>query len=188
MNPMTRLSIPALAGALMLVAGGCGGSDSSTPTDTATEDTGPDLTDTIVPDTTPTDTIPADTTPADTTPPDTIVDTGTDTAGSGCVGDPCYTSTNCTEVPGAGRLCMNTVGGVLSFPGGYCSAVCTSAADCGTGGDCVDLFGIDNYCLKRCSSGTDCRTSEGYECTTLPGGTTTYCIPPSPDPETTTDY
>ena len=131
--------------AFFLAAAGCGGDGVSTPSDTTTEDTGgSDLTDTTPTDTTPPDTTPD--TPPDTPPdttPDTTPDVTPDSTTGGVVGDPCYSSSDCSDVPGAGRLCLNVVGGALSFPGGYCSAVCTSAADCGPGSDCVDLYGID---------------------------------------------
>ncbi|MBW2260374.1 MAG: hypothetical protein JRG91_00255 [Deltaproteobacteria bacterium] len=184
MNASVKLLVPGLAMALLLA--GCGGNGSS-PTDTATEDMGTDLSDAADTAVEPTPDVTPEVTPDPA--PDSTSDPAVDTSTGGIVGDSCYSSTDCSEVPGAGRLCMNTIGGILSFPGGYCSAVCTSSADCGAGAACVDLYGINNYCLKECSAPSDCRISEGYDCTTLPSVTGgPYCAPPSPDPESTTDY
>lgn len=176
--------IPALA--LLLVIG-CGGGGGPSPSDTGT-DTASDLVDTGVTDTSVTDTSVTDTGVTDTGVPDTDSDPDVDPGTGGVVGDPCYAETDCAGVPGAGRMCLTSVAGVLSFPGGYCSAVCSSGADCGPGAACVELYGSD-YCLKECTSISECRASEGYDCTTLPGVTGgPYCVPPSPDPESTTDY
>ena len=188
MEASMKLVAASLVAALAMA--GCGGGGSS-PTDTATEDMGSDMSDAADTPVEPTPEVTPEVTPDPTEDPTTepTTDPTTDTSTGGVVGDPCYSSTDCSDVPGAGRLCMNTIGGVLSFPGGYCSAVCTSSADCGAGAACVDLYGIDNYCLKECSAPADCRTSEGYDCTTLPSVTGgPYCVPPSPDPESTTDY
>lgn len=191
-NTRTTLVVPILAA--LLVMASCDNGGSTTPVDFSTDDMVTDMADTGY-DTTPYDTTP-DTTPTDTgwdplvdTTGDTVYDPGPDTPpAGGVVGDACTVTANCTGVPGAGRLCLTDLLGYLSFNGGYCSAACTSATDCGAGGDCVDVYGY-RYCLKRCTSAGDCRTAEGYSCTTLPGGPTgTFCLPPSPDPETTTDY
>ncbi len=119
--------------------------------------------------------------PTDTRP-DWPFDTGSDIppdATGGIVGDPCASSASCTGVPGSGRMCLTNVFGYLEFPGGYCSATCTSAADCGPGGACVSvLFG--RYCLEACSSWFECRMSEGYSCRSLFGSGSTYCLPPFP--------
>lgn len=172
---------------LMAFVAGCSTGASTTLLDLSTDavddlsdmadSTHPDITDTTPPDTAlpdAADTMPSDT--DDTSPP-----------GNG-VGEPCSVTADCYNVPGAGRLCLSDLLGYLTFNGGYCSAACTSAADCGAGGSCVDVYGY-NYCLKLCTSAVECRTSEGYSCTTLPGSiATTYCLPPTPDPETATDY
>jgi len=106
-------------------------------------------------------------------------DPGTDPGSGGVVGDACSSITMCTGVPGSGRTCLTSIYGYVTFPSGYCSAICTSSMDCGTGGTCVDFMGYGNYCLKPCTSPYDCRTSEGYSCNSLPSGTGgTYCLPP----------
>jgi hypothetical protein len=103
--------------------------------------------------------------------------------GGGVVGDPCYSATQCGGVPGAGVTCLTSIMGYITFPGGYCSAVCTSDADCGPEGACVNLSDLGRYCLKRCTSGADCRTSEGYDCVVVTGAPGTYCLPPMSSPE-----
>ena len=98
---------------------------------------------------------------------------------------------NCMGVPSSARVCLRDLMGYISFPRGYCSAECTSDGECGTGGECVMFFGMGSYCLKRCSSPAECRTAEGYECTTLPMGSTTYCLPefsPGADDGSSVDY
>ncbi len=174
---------------VLFVAAGCDDGN-TTPIDYSVDDMVWDLTDTSPYDMPPdTGYDPGIDTMYDTSIVDTMPDPTEDPGTTGgVVGDRCSVTADCTGVPGAGRLCLTDLLGYLSFAGGYCSAACTSAADCGAGGDCVDVYGY-RYCLERCTSAGDCRTTEGYSCTTLPGGTTgTYCLPPSPDPETTTDY
>ena len=98
----------------------------------------------------------------------------------GTVGDRCYSSTQCAGVPGTGRLCLTTLMGYLTFPGGYCSAACTSDVECGPEGKCMDVYDLGNFCLKMCDSAADCRTSEGYDCTAITGAPETpVCVPPS---------
>jgi len=85
--------------------------------------------------------------------------------------------------------------GYVEFPGGYCSADCTSDADCGDTdeGTCLNLY-IMTMCIKNCTESSECRESEGYTCGELPsmlGIEGTFCIPPfeMPDmpPDATTD-
>ena len=117
---------------------------------------------------------------------DTSYDPGTDTATGGVVGDACYSATQCTGVPGTGRTCLTTLMGYITFPGGYCSATCTSAADCGTGAQCVNLMDLGYYCLKQCTTAAQCRTSASYTCSTVTGAAGMFCIPPVSSPES--DY
>jgi hypothetical protein len=60
-------------------------------------------------------------------------------------------------------------GAMMEAPGGYCSAVCMTNADCGEEGACSGAFaGIGGIgatsgrCLKSCSTASDCR--DGYRC------------------------
>jgi hypothetical protein len=112
--------------------------------------------------------------------PDTT-DTIADDAGCtvGVTGDPCSSATQCNCVPSSARECLTTLSGYVSFPGGYCSARCTSPADCGTGANCAEITTGTRYCLKVCSSASQCRMAEGYTCATIPmsSDTRTYCLP-----------
>ena len=110
-------------------------------------------------------------------PPDPGVDESP--VEGGVVGDECSTTMDCTGVPGAGRLCLVDIPDLMCFPAGYCSAICTSWYDCGEGAECLELYGTGPYCYEKCSDDLDCRTYNGYTCTSLPGESGTYCIPPS---------
>ncbi len=115
---------------------------------------------------------------------DTATDTGVDTTPGRIVGEACTMDTQCTGVPAAGVFCMSSLFGYITFPGGYCSATCTTSSECGALGDCLPISDLGSYCLRRCTTGTDCRTAEGYTCDNLAGTTGTHCIPPisSTDP------
>jgi hypothetical protein len=99
------------------------------------------------------------------------------------VGDPCTSSMVCDGVPGEGRVCLTSLMGYVTFPGGYCSAVCTSDTECGPDGGCENLLGLGNYCLKRCDEVTDCRTAETYSCDVLAGAPGNFCLPPMSSPD-----
>ncbi len=107
-------------------------------------------------------------------------------AGTGEVGEACGDVSQCTGITNGTAECLTSVGGYLNFPGGYCTgSACTvgSACDSGTG-TCVDLY-LAQYCLKVCTSATECRTGEGYDCTQMPGGQAgdpMYCMPPTGGP------
>jgi hypothetical protein len=178
----------------VVVAAGCGGSiksegdttaDTSTPPDAAdttadsAADPGPDTAEDAAPDIV----VDPGPDPVDAVP-DTAVDTRPEVPPDGIVGDPCSTSGDCSGVPGSGRMCLTDVFGMMTMPGGYCSADCTSDSDCGSLGDCVDFFGYGSYCLRTCSSPPDCRTSEGYTCDMVPGiSSGPYCLPPLGGPD-----
>ncbi len=75
------------------------------------------------------------------------------------------------------KECITDIAGYFEFPGGYCTATCTSPAECGPDAECADLMFM-SYCLKTCDDPSDCRTDEGYICGEIPilgGGP--YCIP-----------
>lgn len=97
----------------------------------------------------------------------------------GVTGDPCSSPTQCSCVPSSARECLTTLSGYIAFPGGYCSARCTTPADCGIGANCAEITTGTRYCLKTCSSGSQCRMSEGYSCARIPmsSDTRTYCMP-----------
>jgi hypothetical protein len=179
---MTRL-LTSMGLAVLLVLAGCATTTPSSIPDTGTSDSVSDMSDipgdTSMPDTVVTDTGVPDTSVPDTTPADIT----TDGPSGGVVGDACYSASQCGGVPGAGVTCLTSIMGYITFPGGYCSAVCTSDMDCGTGGACVNLADLGRYCLKRCTSAGDCRTSEGYACDVVTGTPGTFCIPPFTSPE-----
>jgi len=97
----------------------------------------------------------------------------------GRTGDPCLTAARCYCIPSRAKECMRSLAGYIDFPGGYCTARCTSTGDCGPGGVCADIFPGTSYCLDECADETDCRMSEGYTCTSIPmsGDPRTYCLP-----------
>lgn len=72
--------------------------------------------------------------------------------GERSIGGECDELADCN---GAFALCYQTV----LFPGGYCSALCSSDADCGAGSHC----GVEGACLESCSEDTECR-DENYTC------------------------
>lgn len=112
-------------------------------------------------------------------PTETPVDTPTEewVPGEGFVGDSCDNVDDCQGYPAVAKECLPDIMGYIDLPGGYCSAVCTSPAECGPDADCVDIY-VASYCLKTCNEAEDCRTDEGYTCDMLPYiGTGPYCIP-----------
>jgi hypothetical protein len=102
-----------------------------------------------------------------------------ESAGAG-VGDPCLSRATCTSSLGSLGDCLTDYGHFLCFPGGYCSVYCGSDRDCGEGSDCYEVASTGDYyfCMKRCTSLSDCRTLEGYSCSTFPGSesSTLYCL------------
>lgn len=82
------------------------------------------------------------------------------------VGDACSTNDPCAD-PTAGTdwICLDSPS--ATFPGGFCSAMCTTGDDCPQGSGC---YGRDvaeaggNYCATACGSDAACRQSEGYTC------------------------
>jgi hypothetical protein len=153
-----RLIVTAASAALILVLAGCDQDDYSYDAypeyvyDTPTEGT-------------------------DSTPTDTPTEGVVDATGTAVVGDPCYVAEDCGGVPGAAKECLTDIAGYAEFTGGYCSATCTSAVDCGSDAVCADFMGYGYYCFLRCSSDDTCRTSEGYSCKTLDTGSSLLCLP-----------
>ena len=146
-------------------------------------DVPPDIAPDIVPDIVPD--VPPDIAP-DIVPdpwPDTPPDVMPDGATGRVVGDPCRRDFQCDGVPGTGRMCLTNLYGYVDFPGGYCSASCTSGTECGVGASCVSLYGFMTLCLKNCTTFFDCRYSEGYTCSSVGSGSPTFCIPPLPGPD-----
>ena len=96
---------------------------------------------------------------------------------SGSTGSSCSSADDCVLVPSPERVCLTDFAG-MALPGGYCTAYCGSTADCGPGGECVDVM-FESLCLQSCDSDTACRSDEGYICNPLPFDPSgqTYCIP-----------
>jgi hypothetical protein len=89
----------------------------------------------------------------------------------GIVGAPCTDATDC----GPGRCQQG--GGMVMYPGGYCTGACLQDSDCGANGSCtLPLAGGAGTCYRGCQSDTDCR--EGYRCRT--NGNQRQCSPGAP--------
>ncbi len=182
---LVTLSLMAFTGCYSTVEmyGGDAGSDTSVP-DTTIPDTWPDTpwydtwSDTPWYDTGWYDTW------SDTPWYDTWYDTGwhdtlteEDVPPVGGLGDGCTGDWECGAVPSPMSYCAMDLLGFLSFPGGYCTASCSSDTECGPEGTCVDVW-FDSLCLLDCDFSEDCRLDEGYDCMDLPffgGGP--YCLP-----------
>ncbi|MBV71757.1 MAG: hypothetical protein CMH52_10495 [Myxococcales bacterium] len=74
-------------------------------------------------------------------------------SGAGILGAACTQNSDCET-----GLCFT------GMPGGYCSKVCESAADCGATGSCWTLGQQDRICLLNCTDSSECRDGEGYVC------------------------
>jgi hypothetical protein len=95
----------------------------------------------------------------------------------GNIGAACMSTAQCTAIPGS--MCITTLGGFVTLPGGYCSASCTVAVGCGPDATCLAFGGGTGQCVATCITDAECRTSEGYTCRALPFGGTgeRLCIP-----------
>ncbi len=85
--------------------------------------------------------------------------------GAGCapaIGDKCSNALDCSAQ--GSRPCDRTQ------PGGYCTiqgceeGTCPSEAVCVKFRPQLERLAV-TYCMLKCSSNSDCRTSEGYRCT-----------------------
>lgn len=92
------------------------------------------------------------------------------------VGESCNYDTECGGVPGTSRLCLKEFTGCTTavFPGGYCSAVCTSDSECGDNAKCAHLATFGKHCLKECTDNSHCRGE--YHCGTGTGSSGKFCI------------
>lgn len=119
--------------------------------------------------------------PADETTPD-VTDWTPETT-SYNYGAACTDPSDCTAAgdPQCLTEMMIPGFGVITFPGGYCSATCTGYgpdSSCGPGAVCISGGGYSG-CLKSCTAdtaATDCRVDEGYSCFTMFGPP--FCMPP----------
>ena len=184
MKSLSRFLTVLFSCALALLVS-CAGENNGTPDaiDYTADDTSVD--DTIIPTDVPdrpdvpdtTETPPPDGDVPVEVPPDVPVEARDDGGCTGATGDACTSAAQCGCVPSTAKQCLQTMSGYVTFPGGYCSAQCTSAADCGPNANCVTIQ-TAHYCLKTCTSTSQCRMAEGYQCTTIGTDARTYCIPP----------
>ena len=101
--------------------------------------------------------------------------------GDGGFGDPCTGVGDCGGVSSTSVECVEEITqgtATILFPGGYCTATCFEAGDCGTGATCSGFAPGELICLKECTDVSDCRETEGYECRDRLGSTETFCQPP----------
>lgn len=90
--------------------------------------------------------------------------------GTGTVGAPCATVTDCGG--GLNALCLSGAAIGPSFPMGYCSLFCQPGA-CPAGSSCQGL-GFTSYCLADCGADADCRQPD-YQCLAAPSQS--FCYP-----------
>ena len=86
---------------------------------------------------------------------------------------------DCSAVMGG--MCITSLGGFITLPGGYCTASCSPTTSCGAGATCLSIGfgGGGGQCVATCTTSADCRASEGYACQMLPfgGGGRRVCVP-----------
>lgn len=116
-------------------------------------------------------------------------------AGTGEVGEPCTTSSQCSQLKRADCLTdLPPQFGGGHWPGGYCSQSCGDALgaegdeDCGPKGMCMATGSSQSSsgggstgqtvqrCVRKCATEADCRGSEGYSCKSGLFGVR-YCAP-----------
>jgi hypothetical protein len=91
------------------------------------------------------------------------------------IGGPCTSNANCIEgkMPVCFLRTLFNNSSYLKTTGGYCSSKCSSDADCGANGVCVDEGTLGMWCYASCSQASDCR-SPGYACLYF---TPNHCFP-----------
>lgn len=109
--------------------------------------------------------------------------------GDGTTGSPCSDQEDCGGVPALSPLCIQQLNcqspvpdgayadvyTTVLFPGGYCSAACTSSAECGPEAQCTEYCN-QRICMESCQTDTDCRMP--YLCLSSGDGEGA-CRPPS---------
>jgi len=93
-------------------------------------------------------------------------------------GEPCTTETMCAALDGGATCRKQTASGRYSYPMGYCTQPCQTAAQCAHDAVCVlaDPDETTAYCMPRCSepwAESSCR--DGYLCVPLLAGTGGVC-------------
>lgn len=97
--------------------------------------------------------------------------------GPGSIGSACTNRDSCEGEGTPDCVTTFSVGVSVTFPRGYCTESCTSAAQCPTGSSC---FALAQSCLKTCTSDSECRMADGYSCAAPPlSGTQKFCLPAS---------
>lgn len=99
-----------------------------------------------------------------------VTDGGHDAGVPSTIGTACSEDSQC----GTGTCVPASQG----FPGGYCTQICTTDADCGGAGSCVpniamSATGSISICLAGCTEASQCRS--GYVCGQ--NQNPTYCLP-----------
>ncbi len=99
---------------------------------------------------------------------------------NGQVGDPCVTEAECYGIDSAMSLmCFTSVAGT-TFPFGYCTASCDSGAEPDpcvvSGGNCEEVYPGMRFCLKPCTSSSQCRTPD-YVCAPYGNLEGNWCVP-----------
>jgi hypothetical protein len=88
--------------------------------------------------------------------------------GGGQPGEPCRWTEDCAGGQ-FGQCALSDF-----WVGGYCVQDCAARA-CPVGSGCYNT----DFCLRTCTSASDCRVDDGYDCATIeaPAGTfTDYCL------------
>jgi len=107
----------------------------------------------------------------------------------GTAGSPCGDQADCGGMPALSPMCIQQLScqtpapdgayadvyTTVLFPGGYCSAACTSPAECGPDAQCIE-YCSQRLCLASCQRDTDCRVP--YHCFS-PGEDGGTCLPVS---------
>lgn len=98
------------------------------------------------------------------------------------VGATCKSANACMGVKPSCQTMLSLLGEEIPFPSGYCSAPCTENRECGASGECpvgeslknvpgvfrgVFMSAAPSNCYERCTQDSECRTGEGYRCTTI---------------------
>jgi hypothetical protein len=81
---------------------------------------------------------------------------------------PCFDDSECTTEGAGQAFCLTE--DAAGWPGGYCSATCSSDTDCGVDGICQD-----GACVLSCASNADCRA--GYTCQNFFASGPQVCAP-----------
>jgi hypothetical protein len=100
--------------------------------------------------------------------PGLLCENGTCEAAAGA-GEACSRSTDCAQAPDPQYHPTCLTGS--PWTNGYCVQPCSDGFGCPTEDTvCRQLPTGENACLQRCEADSDCRTTEGYQCCTLTGG------------------